>query len=819
MPVSDMPADWAAQRVKNLDLRKAVINAILPKRNQTDITTLIEEFQYPKYGPGMMWEVCAEKVQAAGGTVRDAGAADRHHGRRRPRRRASPTTQGGTEHTVAGRRTSISTMPMRELVHTITPPPPAEVVAAADDLHYRDYLTVALVVPESRSFPDNWIYIHATDVEVGRIQNYGSWSPYLVKDGRTCLGLEYFVFEGDDMWNTPDDELIALGTKELVSLGLAADGDVERGYVVRVPKAYPYYDFSLQGERRDHPQVARGRGAQRPPGRAQRHAQVQQPGPLHVHRHADGGEHVRRRPRHLVGQRGGGVPRGGIDRTGRPRAAAAHGRHGGLTRPLAERRAHAGAAVAAVDDPRRRVEWCTSPWASPCGCTPGRRAPRPTPCAAAATRPCSCGSSSGRPPPSPTGRTPSTRPPCSTRAASTSWRRRRSPGLSLPLVPVTWIWGPVASLNVASTLAPALTAFTAFVVLRRWAPWTPAAFVGGLLYGFSPFVLTSLEFAHLMTAALMLLPLILAVLDEILIRQRHSAVGAGVLLGLLVVRPVLPLHRAAGHRGPRRRSSRWSVLVAAALVPDRAELRRLAPHAATRAWASASASGAVLLVWPVWFALDGPGAPLGSRLAQRPDRRGLHPVELRDARLPEPAHRLHRARRVRRGAAGLGGAISAGASSPCWRSASWSSGATAASGSSASCSCCVRRVLARRRDEAQWVPARLFDHVPVLENVIEQRFMAIGFLAAAVMLAVILDRRPPAGARTGAARLGALAAACVALVPVAATFVVAPALHHAARWSCPAGTPRWPPRCPPGGCCSRSRRRSRGSSPPWRGRR
>src|SRR5271157_1525527 len=107
-------------------------------------------------------------------------------------------------------------------------------------------------------------------------------------------------------------------------------------------------------------------------------------------------------------------------------------------------------------------------------------------------------------------------------------------GLSLPLVPVTWIWGPVASLNVAATVTPALTAFSAFVVLRRWAPWTPAAFVGGLLYGFSPFVLTNLEFAHLMTAALMLLPLVLAVLDEILIRQRHGALGGGLLLGLLL---------------------------------------------------------------------------------------------------------------------------------------------------------------------------------------------------------------------------------------------------------------------------------------------
>jgi protoporphyrinogen oxidase len=242
--VSDMPADWAAQRVKNLDLRKAVINSILPKRGQTEITTLIEEFQYPKYGPGMMWEVCAGKVQAAGGTVemeaRLTGITVEHG-----RARGVTYTQDGTQHTMPASHV-VSTMPMRELVNAITPPPPPEVLAAADDLHYRDYLTVALVVPEARSFPDNWIYIHATDVEVGRIQNYGSWSPYLVKDGHTCLGLEYFVFEGDDMWNMPDEELIALGTKELISLGLAEDGDVERGYVVRVPKAYPYYDFSYK---------------------------------------------------------------------------------------------------------------------------------------------------------------------------------------------------------------------------------------------------------------------------------------------------------------------------------------------------------------------------------------------------------------------------------------------------------------------------------------------------------------------------------------------------------------------------------------------
>ncbi len=242
--VSQMPADWAAQRIKNLDLGKAVLNAIGPKRNQKEITSLIEEFQYPKYGPGMMWEVCAERVEAAGGTL--------HLGARLTaikvadgRARSVVYEQDGVEKELAASHV-ISTMPMRELVHTLTPPPPAAVLAAADDLHYRDYLTVALVVPESRSFPDNWIYIHAPEVNVGRIQNYGSWSPYLVKDGRTCLGLEYFVFEGDEMWDAPDDELIAMGAKELDLLGLVEPGDVEAGYVVRVRKAYPYYDFSYK---------------------------------------------------------------------------------------------------------------------------------------------------------------------------------------------------------------------------------------------------------------------------------------------------------------------------------------------------------------------------------------------------------------------------------------------------------------------------------------------------------------------------------------------------------------------------------------------
>jgi protoporphyrinogen oxidase len=113
---------------------------------------------------------------------------------------------------------------------------------AAQRLVHRDFLTVALVMPQTESFPDNWIYIHSPSVKVGRIQNYGSWSPYLVKDGCTCLGMEYFVSAGDDIWSLPDDEVAALAEQELISLGLARAGQVQSSYVVRMPKAYPVYD-------------------------------------------------------------------------------------------------------------------------------------------------------------------------------------------------------------------------------------------------------------------------------------------------------------------------------------------------------------------------------------------------------------------------------------------------------------------------------------------------------------------------------------------------------------------------------------------------
>ncbi|HLK45477.1 MAG TPA: NAD(P)/FAD-dependent oxidoreductase, partial [Acidimicrobiales bacterium] len=245
VPVNQMPSDWAAQRVKGLSLGKAIWNAILPRHNQKEITSLIEEFQYPKYGPGMMWEHCRDLVVKRGGDVRMRERVVGIHATDGVVDSVTTLDEDGAPHRIPAAAV-ISTMPIREMVAAIDPPVPDDVAAAAKALHYRDFLTVALVVPQAAAFPDNWIYIHAEEVKVGRIQNFGSWSPFLVKDGTACLGLEYFVFEGDEVWEMADEDLVRLASAELETLGLVRAADVERGFVVRVPKAYPYYDYSYK---------------------------------------------------------------------------------------------------------------------------------------------------------------------------------------------------------------------------------------------------------------------------------------------------------------------------------------------------------------------------------------------------------------------------------------------------------------------------------------------------------------------------------------------------------------------------------------------
>jgi protoporphyrinogen oxidase len=249
VPASEIASDWGAQRIKGMSLFAAVWEPIRAKiagsRDKSkQVTSLIEEFNYPKFGPGQMWEKCTELVSDKGTkVVFDSKVTKIEHADGR----AFAVTAESNGVTNRYECTDvISSMPIGALLEAMDPPVPPEVTKAAESLRYRDFMTVALVVPEKYGFPDTWIYIHDPDVEVGRIQNFSSWSPYLVKDGRTCLGLEFFVQEGDEMWTKSDADLVEQGKRELAHLNLVDTGKVEDGYVVRMPKAYPFYDWEYK---------------------------------------------------------------------------------------------------------------------------------------------------------------------------------------------------------------------------------------------------------------------------------------------------------------------------------------------------------------------------------------------------------------------------------------------------------------------------------------------------------------------------------------------------------------------------------------------
>lgn len=249
MSCDEISADWAAQRIKGLDLgvaiRNALVRAIKPKRTAPSkdgavVKTLIESFQYPRKGPGMMWEAAARKIQKQGGTLlkgRELKSLS-YDADRKLWTAEAMLADGSTERYTA--RHVISSAPVRELVETISPRPISLLHARA--LRYRDFLTVALMVKKDNLFPDNWIYVHDPKVKVGRVQNFSSWSPEMVPDGMSCLGLEYFCFEGDQLWDSSDEDLIALAKKEIAQIGLIDAADVIDASVVRQPKAYPVYD-------------------------------------------------------------------------------------------------------------------------------------------------------------------------------------------------------------------------------------------------------------------------------------------------------------------------------------------------------------------------------------------------------------------------------------------------------------------------------------------------------------------------------------------------------------------------------------------------
>ena len=247
MPCNEMSADWAAQRIKGLSLWNAVIDGLkrslgLNKRPNDGqaVKTLLETFRYPRLGPGMMWEAARDKIIATGkgqvlmGHALQQLASDGKGG--------WSMTAGGPDGEVQIRAAhAISSAPMRELAKRLHPLP--ESTLQANQLNYRDFLTVALMIRSEDLFPDNWIYIHDSKVKVGRVQNFRSWSPEMVPDEDVaCVGLEYFCFEGDGLWSMADDDLVDLAKSEMTILGLVDPAKVIGGAVVRQEKAYPVYD-------------------------------------------------------------------------------------------------------------------------------------------------------------------------------------------------------------------------------------------------------------------------------------------------------------------------------------------------------------------------------------------------------------------------------------------------------------------------------------------------------------------------------------------------------------------------------------------------
>jgi protoporphyrinogen oxidase len=200
VPCTQIGADWAAQRIKGLSLAEAICNAVFGQKKGKVVKTLIDEFRYPRLGPGQLWEVCAKTIQDRGWKLlmqtKVVGLKLQGH-------RVGGVTLKDPHGQVSQLDAShvFSSMPLRSLLLGMDPPPPARVIDAAKGLTYRDFLTVALVLEGKDLFPDNWIYIHSPEVRVGRIQNFKNWSPYMVPDpSRSCLGLEYFVNEGDDLF-------------------------------------------------------------------------------------------------------------------------------------------------------------------------------------------------------------------------------------------------------------------------------------------------------------------------------------------------------------------------------------------------------------------------------------------------------------------------------------------------------------------------------------------------------------------------------------------------------------------------------------------
>ena len=260
----EISAEWGAQRVKGLSISKAIGHFVKTRFNRnvkitakSVETSLIERFLYPKYGPGQMWEEVGRQVKARGGEILTGWRVVRlgHETNTRMRWVEAVNCSSGELLRFEG-DLFFSTMPVKDLVAGLDPEPPTDIKRIAAGLIYRDFITVGLLCDRMALHDcngngrtmDNWIYIQEPDVHVGRVQIFNNWSPYMVSDpSKTWLGLEYFCFEGDQLWNKSDQDLIELAMQEMERIGMVRRLEVIDATVVRMPKTYPAY-FGTYGE-------------------------------------------------------------------------------------------------------------------------------------------------------------------------------------------------------------------------------------------------------------------------------------------------------------------------------------------------------------------------------------------------------------------------------------------------------------------------------------------------------------------------------------------------------------------------------------------
>ncbi|MHB1021253.1 MAG: NAD(P)/FAD-dependent oxidoreductase [Acidobacteriaceae bacterium] len=260
-PCDEISAEWGAQRIKGLSLTTAVMHFLkkafqrnAAQKDSGDIsqkgteTSLIEQFLYPKFGPGQLWEHVADLIQQKGGEIRMGWRVDKIHFDGKRVISVEAVNEHGERQTIHGDY-FFSTMPIRELVNAMDTEVPAAVREVSDGLQYRDFITVGLLAdklsvkePNGGLLKDTWIYIQEPDVLLGRLQIFNNWSPYMLSDpDKVWIGLEYFCYDTDDLWKMPDDQLRDFAIKEVARIGILKAEDVTDGHVVRVPKTYPAY--------------------------------------------------------------------------------------------------------------------------------------------------------------------------------------------------------------------------------------------------------------------------------------------------------------------------------------------------------------------------------------------------------------------------------------------------------------------------------------------------------------------------------------------------------------------------------------------------